>query len=183
MNALVNTKMGTFLERVVERLELPRGTRLGVRVSGRQIRTDRRFEREKLPKVEDTYFPDEVTLEAALDELVRPRLPVGMRKRAKFVVFRPKERGSVQANVRLSTVRNWGDRHTEQDGRRFDKAVNKAVSKLAPIWHETVEDLGEDEIFLRAVCYFYSHQERMQEIIRQHFISGETNIGGYHSLS
>ena len=165
----VTTSLGTLLERVCDRLELPRGTRLGVKVGHRQLRADKRFARKALPKASEVDVEDAVTVNEAVSELVRPRLPEDIRKKAKFLIYPPGDRKPAKGTEHLRNAREWGDGRTRELGEHFDTYVEEAFSKLEDIWYETVEDIGEEEIFLRAVCRFFDNPKQMIPIIERHF--------------
>lgn len=164
----ITTELGTLLDRVAEHVELPRGTRLGVKIGHRRLRSDFRFARPVLSKNEAVSGRENnVTVQDAIRQFVIPRLPKDLRKKARIVVFEPGKRRPA-GPVRLAKAREWGDGRTIEQGEEFDLFIEDAYDKLLPIWDEIVEDIGSEEIFLRAVCKLFDNPKLMIDIIKKH---------------
>lgn len=163
---IVETSLGTLLSRTVDRLGLPRGTRLGVVVGHRQVRADRRFPRTPLPGTV-TPKPD-ATVRQAVEALVLPRLPRDMAN-PRIVAYRPGERTTSCTGTLLRTARNWGDGKTTAQAEIFDAKVETTENELWSIYFGVEGDAAESkEVLLRAMCRLFDSAAEMHRIIAGH---------------
>ena len=163
---IVETSLGTLLSRTVDRLGLPRGTRLGVVVGHRQVRADRRFPRAPLP---GTVTPTrDATVKQAAESLVLPRLPKDM-SNPRVVAYRPGERTPACAGTLLRTARSWGDGKTRAQAEIFDAKVDTTESELWTVYFGVEGDDAESkEVMLRAMCRLFDNAGDMHRIIAGH---------------